>query len=44
MSTKDEKILEKIYLIIQRGNDVEIRKSKDGELKVFEVKKHTVPI
>ena len=44
MSTKDEIIMGKIRLIIQRGNDVEIRKSKDGELKVFEVKKHTVPI
>ena len=44
MSTKDEKRLEKIHLIIRRGNDVEIRKSKDGELKVFEVKKHSVPI
>lgn len=44
MSTKDEKMLEKIHLITRRGNDVEIRKSKDGELKVFEVKKHSVPI
>ena len=42
MSKKDESIMEKIYLIINRGNNVEIRKNKDGSLKVYEVKKNIV--
>lgn len=36
--------MEKIYLIINRGNNVEIRKNKDGSLKVYEVKKNIVPV
>lgn len=38
----DAEVLRKIHLIVDRGNNVEIKKSKDGELKVFEVKKNIV--
>ena len=31
-------------LIVERGNNVEIKKTKDGELKVFEVKKNIVAV
>lgn len=44
MSTKEEKLMEEIRGIIRRGNNVEIRGTKEGELKVFEVKKHIIPI
>ena len=39
MSAQDEKVIRKIYAIIQRGNNVEIKGTKDGGIKVFEVKK-----
>ncbi len=39
MKAQDEKVIRKIYAIIQRGNNVEIKGTKDGSIKVFEVKK-----
>lgn len=44
MSKKDEEVIQKIYVIVNRGNNVEIKKTKDGELKVFEVKKNIVAV
>lgn len=44
MNQSNNKSLEKLSLeIIARGNDVEIRRSKDG-LKVFEISKRLVKI
>lgn len=39
---EDEEMVKKIHIIIKRGNDAEIRKGKDGKLKVLEVKKNIV--
>lgn len=44
MSNKDEEVIRKIYLIVQRGNNVEIKKDREGNLKVFEVKKNIVAV
>ena len=44
MSKKEEEVIQKIYVIVNRGNNVEIKKTKDGELKVFEVKKNIVAV
>ena len=44
MSEKDKEVIRKIYVIVERGNNVEIKKTKDGELKVFEVKKNIVAV
>lgn len=44
MSKKDEEVIKKIYIIVNRGNNVEIKRTKDGELKVFEVKKNIVAV
>lgn len=44
MSKKDEEVLRKIYLIVQRGNNVEIKRDREGNLKVFEVKKNIVAV
>lgn len=42
-SQEDEKkVMRAIKGIIRRGNDAEVRADKDGNLKVFEVKKHIV--
>ena len=35
----DIKLLETIYKICEKGCDAEVRKNKDGTLKVYEVKK-----
>ncbi|MDD5969414.1 MAG: hypothetical protein PUC17_08090 [Anaerostipes sp.] len=40
MTIEDKKILELIRGILNKGNDVEIRKNRDGSLKVFELKRH----
>lgn len=40
MSKEDEKVIETIKRIVNRGNNAEVKKSKDGSLKVLEVKKH----
>lgn len=42
MSKEDYEIIIKICAILAKGNDVEIRKNKDGTVKVYEVKKHIV--
>lgn len=42
MSKQDEEVIRKIYIIVQRGNNVEIKKDSEGNLKVFEVKKNIV--
>ncbi len=44
MSEKDKEVIIKIRKIVDRGNNVEIKKTKDGELKVFEVKKNIVSV
>ena len=44
MSNKDEKIMEKIYKIIREGNNVEIRGTANGELKILEVKKKIISV
>ena len=36
---EDKKIIETVRAIVGRGNNAEIKKNKDGSLKVFEVKK-----
>ena len=42
MTREDERIIEAIRRIVNSGNNAEVRKNKDGSLKVFEVKKHIV--
>ena len=42
MSKKDCEIIIKIYAILAKGNDVEIRSNKDGSIKILEVKKNIV--
>lgn len=37
-----EELYRRVTKAIDKGNNVEIRKNKDGELVVFEVKKHIV--
>lgn len=44
LTKQDEELVKKIWIIIKRGNDVEIRQKKDGSLNVLEVKKNTVSI
>ena len=38
----DKRVIRAIKEIVKRGNDTEVRADKDGNLKVFEVKKHIV--
>lgn len=40
----DKKIIAAIHRIINRGNDAEVRKKKDGSIVVYEVKKNTVAV
>lgn len=40
LSNEDRIVIEAIRSICARGNDVEIRRNKDGSLKVFEIKKN----
>jgi len=44
MSEKDKEVIRKIYVIVERGNNVEIKKTKNVELKVVEVKKNIVAV
>lgn len=44
MSEKDKLVIIKIYAILKKGNDVEIRQNKDGSIKVYEVKKNIVAV
>ena len=39
-SKEDRIVIEAIHTICNKGNDVEIRRNKDGSLKVFEIKKN----
>lgn len=36
---EDKRIIKTVRAIVDRGNNAEIKKNKDGTLKVFEVKK-----
>ena len=38
----EKDLIKTIKGIIRRGNDVEVKRGKDGSMKVFEVKKHIV--
>lgn len=38
----DEIVMSKIWKIIGRGNNAEVKQTKDGSLAVMEVKKHIV--
>lgn len=38
----DEVVMSKIWKIIGRGNNAEVKQTKDGSLAVMEVKKHIV--
>ena len=38
----DKQIVEVIRKVLDRGNNVEIRKGKDGRMVISEVKKHRV--
>lgn len=40
LSNEDRVVMTAIRNICARGNDVEIRRNKDGSLKVFEIKKN----
>ena len=39
MDKEERQLVEKIHEILKHGNDVEIRKNKDGSVKIFEVQK-----
>ena len=41
---EDLQILQSIRRITNRGNNVEVRKKKDGQLTVYEVKKNIVAV
>lgn len=40
MGDKDKKILDAIKRIVERGNNAEVKRKKDGSLVVYEVKKN----
>lgn len=37
---EDKLVMKTIRMICSKGNDVEIRRNRDGSLKVFEIKKN----
>lgn len=39
---EDATVMRKIWSIVGRGNNAEVKKNKDGTLAVMEVKKHIV--
>lgn len=39
MNEEDKKAIAIIHSILDKGNNAEIKKNKDGSLKVYEVKK-----
>ena len=41
-SEEDAAVMRKIWGIVGRGNNAEVKKNKDGTLAVMEVKKHIV--
>lgn len=42
MGKNEEKIMETIKRIVDKGNNAEVRRKKDGTLIVYEVKKNIV--
>ena len=38
-SVSDQKVMNKIHQILDKGNNAEVKKAKDGGLRVYEVKK-----
>ena len=38
----DKQIMDVIRIVLEKGNDVEIKKSRDGKLLISEIKKHRV--
>ena len=38
----DKQIMDVIRKVLEKGNDVEIKKSRDGKLLISEIKKHRV--
>ena len=36
----EKQIMEAIHKIVERGNNAEVKRRKDGSLVVYEVKKH----
>ena len=42
MNREDENVLKAIKRILDSGNNAEVKRDKNGNLKVFEVKKHIV--
>lgn len=41
-STWSEICYESVMKCLEKGNDVEIRKSPDGNIQIFEIKKHKI--
>lgn len=42
MGENDKKILEAIKKIVNKGNNAEVKRKKDGTLVVYEIKKNIV--
>lgn len=42
LSENEKKVMEALRKITERGNDAEVRSTKNGDLKVIEVKKSIV--
>ena len=40
LDLENRRVIETIRAIVERGNNAEIKRSRDGTLKVLEVKKH----
>ncbi len=40
MSEKEQKIMDAIKKIVEKGNNAEVKRKKDGTLIVYEVKKN----
>lgn len=40
MNEEDRIVMKAVRSICSKGNDVEIRRNKDGSLKVYEIKKN----
>ncbi len=42
MGENDKKIIESIKKIVDRGNNAEVKRKRDGSLVVYEVKKNII--
>ena len=40
MDSKERKVLDAIYKIVEKGNNAEVKRRKDGSIVVYEVKKN----